>query len=158
MRLQWNLSNTDTLGKHGLKTLCTCIDTFMIKVWWNFDKMQIIFKAITRSFGHTFWWERTVLQSTETFDAGLVALESISPGKGTYYGTLSCRTLPSKENFPRQQPTPWFLRHLFLSPVRCHTFLPTKGRNRNFLLSLWIWFVSYQNSITPRSWKHLHLR
>ena len=158
MRLWWNLSNTDTLGKHSLKTLCTCIDTFMIKVWWNFDKMQIIFKAITRSFGHAFWWERTVLQSMETFDAGLVALESISPGKGTYYGTLRCRTLPSKENFPRQQPTPWFLRQLFLLPVRCHTFLPTKGRNRNFRLSLWIWFASYQNSITPRSWKHLYLR
>ena len=31
-------------------------------------------------------------------DAGLVALESASSGKGIYYGTLRCRTLPSKEN------------------------------------------------------------
>ena len=38
------------------------------------------------------------------FDADLVALESINPGKDTYYGTLGCRTLPSKENFPRQRP------------------------------------------------------
>ena len=29
----------------------------------NFDKMQIIFKAITGSSGHAFWWERTVLHS-----------------------------------------------------------------------------------------------
>ena len=35
------------------------IDAF-IKVWWNFDNMQIIFKAITGSSSHTFWWERTV--------------------------------------------------------------------------------------------------
>ena len=42
------------------------------------------------------------------FDAclvALVALESISPGKGTYYGTLRCCTLPSKENFPRHAAT-----------------------------------------------------
>ena len=53
---------------------------FHDRVLWNFDKMQIIFKAITESFGHAFWWERTVLHSMETlFDAGLVALESISP-------------------------------------------------------------------------------
>ena len=46
----------------------------------EFDKMQIIFKAITGSSGHAFWWERTVLHSTETiFDAGLVALEYINP-------------------------------------------------------------------------------
>ena len=30
-------------------------------------------------------------------DTGLVALESISSGKGIYYGTLRCRTLPRKE-------------------------------------------------------------
>ena len=55
--------------------------------------MQTIFKAITGSSGHAFWWERTVLHSTETtFDTGLVA------GKGTYHGTLRCRALPSKEN------------------------------------------------------------
>ena len=79
--------------------------------------------------------ERIVLHSMETlFDAGLVAFESI-PGKGTYYGTLRCGTLPSKENFPRQRPAPWLLRD-FLAPVQCRTFLPTKGRDRNFLLSL----------------------
>ena len=31
-------------------------------------------------------------------DVGLVALESVSSGKGNYYGTLRCCTLPSKEN------------------------------------------------------------
>ena len=46
----------------------------------------------------------------------LVALESISPRKGTYYGTLRCCRLPSKEKFPRQRPAPWFLRQIFLSP------------------------------------------
>ena len=41
--------------------------------------MQMIFKAIIRSSGHAFWWERTVLHSMETVvDAGLVALESQS--------------------------------------------------------------------------------
>ena len=42
------------------------MDNFMIDVWWNFDKMQIIFKAITGSSGHAFWGERTVLHSMET--------------------------------------------------------------------------------------------
>ena len=131
------------------------IDAF-IKVWWNFDKMQIIFKAITGGSSHAFWWERTVLHSMEMlFDAGLVALEIISPGKGIYYGTLRCRKLPSKENFPRQWPVPWFLRQIFHSPAQCCTFFPTNGHDWNFRLSLWIWFASYQNSITPWSWKHL---
>ena len=139
----------------ALNTRNDFIDAFTIEVWWNFDKMQIIFKAITGSSCHAFWWERSVLHSTETtFEAGLVALESISPGKGTYYGTLRCRTLPSKENFPRQWPALWFLRQISPSPVERRTFLPTKGRDRNFLLLLWIWFASYQNSFTPRSWKH----
>ena len=60
----------------------------------------MIFKAITGSSGHAFGgkelyctlWRRLL-------DAGLVALESISPGKDIYYGTLRCRTLPSKENY-----------------------------------------------------------
>ena len=113
------------------------VDAFTIDVRWNFDKMQMIFKAITESFGHAFWWERTVLHSMETlFDAGLVALESISAGKGSYYGTLRYRTLPSKENYPRQRPAPWFLRQVLLSLVQCRTILPTKGRDRNFRLSL----------------------
>ena len=30
---------------------------FMIEVWWNFDKMQIIFKAVTGSSGRAPWWE-----------------------------------------------------------------------------------------------------
>ena len=56
------------------------VDAFTIEVWWNFDKMC---KAITGSSGHAFWWETTVLHSMETlFDASLVALESITPGKG----------------------------------------------------------------------------
>ena len=42
------------------------IDAFTIEVWWNFDKMQIIFKAITGSSGYAFWWERTALHSMET--------------------------------------------------------------------------------------------
>ena len=32
------------------------------------------------------------------FDGGLVALETITPGKGTYCSTLRCRTFPSEEN------------------------------------------------------------
>ena len=39
------------------------IDAFTIDVWW---KMQMIFKAITGSSGHAFWWERTVPHSMET--------------------------------------------------------------------------------------------
>ena len=67
------------------------------------------------------------------FNAGLVALKSISPGKSICYGTLRCRTLPSKENFPRQRPALWLLRQIFFSPVQCRTFRPTKGRDQNFL-------------------------
>ena len=33
------------------------IDAFTIEVCWNFDNVQIIFRAITGSFGHIFWWE-----------------------------------------------------------------------------------------------------
>ena len=72
------------------------------------------------------------------FDAGLVALENISPRKGTYYGTLRCLMLPSRENFPRQWPALCFLQQIFLLPVQCCKFRPTKGRNQDFLLSLWI--------------------
>ena len=69
---------------------------------WNFDEIQ---RVITRISGLA-----TVLHSMEMlFDAGLVALESISLGKCIYYGMLRCRTLPSKENFPKQQPALWFL-------------------------------------------------
>ena len=49
------------------------------------------------------------------FGAGLVALESIIFRKGIYNGTLRCRMLPSKENFPRQRPALWFLQQIFLS-------------------------------------------
>ena len=56
------------------------------------------------------------------FDADLVALESINPGKDTYYdGMLGCRTLPIKENFPRQRPALWFLTD-FCSPVQCRCY------------------------------------
>ena len=41
------------------------IDAFTNDVM-EFDKMQIIFKAITRSSGRAFWWERTVLHGMET--------------------------------------------------------------------------------------------
>ena len=44
--------------------------------------------------------------------------------------------LPSKENFPRQPLPPWFLQWIFLSPIQCRTFPPTKGRDQNFLLLL----------------------
>ena len=86
----------------------------------DFDEMQIIFKAITGSSGYAFWWERTALHSMETLvwhlpDACLVALESISPGQRIYYGTLRCRTLPSKENFPKQRLPPWFFCNRFFS-------------------------------------------
>ena len=122
----------------------------------NFAKMQMIFKAITGSSGHAFWWERTVLHSIETIVGRWSgSLGSISPGKNIYYGTLRCRTLHSNKNYPRQQPAPWFLRQILLSLVQCRTTLSAKGCDRNFLLSLWIWFASYHNSITPRSWKHL---
>ena len=43
------------------------------------------------------------------------------------------------------------LQQIFLSLVQCRSFLPTKGRDRNFLLLLWIYFASYQNSITPQA-------
>ena len=43
-----------------------------------------------------------------------------------------------------------------LSPVQCCTYLPTKGRDQDFLLSLWIWFASYELFITTESWKHLY--
>ena len=57
--------------------LHTVIDAFMIDVCWNFDKMQMIFKVITGSSGHVFWWERTVLHSMET----VVGHWSVSLGK-----------------------------------------------------------------------------
>ena len=104
---------------------------FTIEVWWNIDKMQIINRKFqsrllvgknsTALYGDDIWhWSSS--------------LGKISPGKGTYYGTLRCRTLPSKENFPKQWPALWFLQQISLSPIECCTFLPTKGRDRNFLL------------------------
>ena len=58
------------------------------------------------------------------FDAGLIALQSISPGKGIYYGTLRCRTLSSKENFPRQRPALWLLRQ---HPYSAALSFPPRG-------------------------------
>ena len=117
-----------------------CIDPFMNYMYENFDKMQMIFKAITGTTGYASWWEITVCHSMETvilFDAGLVALEStcISPGKGIHHSTLRCHTLPSGENFSRQRPAPWFYDRFF-SLVQCHIFFPTKGCDRKFRLSL----------------------
>ena len=71
----------------------------MLSQIFTFDKVQIIFKAIT---SRASWW---VLRSMETLlDTGLAALESISPGIGklTYYGTLRYRTLPTRQSFSRQ--------------------------------------------------------
>ena len=107
----------------------------------NFDKM---FKAITRSSGHTFWWERTVLHSVETFDTGLVALESISPGKGICYSTLRCCTLPSKENFTRQQPAPWFCDRFYSHPYSAALSFPPRGVTGT---SCYHFVYAYQNSI-----------
>ena len=59
-------------------------------------------------------------------------------GVALYYGMLKWHLLPSEENFQWQWPALWFLQQIFLSPVQCHTFLPTKGRDWNFLLSLWM--------------------
>ena len=61
---QLSSSSVDVCGLHcwGLGS----IDAFTIEAWWNFDKMQIIFKAITGSSGYAFWWERTALHSMET--------------------------------------------------------------------------------------------
>ena len=80
--------------------------------------MRCKFKAITGTTGYTSWWEITVCHSMETvisFDAGLVALQSIriSPGKGVHHSTLRCHTLPSGENFSRQWPAPWFYDRFF---------------------------------------------
>ena len=119
-------------------------------MWWNFVKMQIIFKAIAGSSGYAFklLWRRL-------FDAGLVALESISPGQRIYYGTLRCHTLPSKENFPRQRLPPWFFATDFSLARTVPHFpshqgawpeLPVTALNITCILS---------KSITPQSWKHI---
>lgn len=67
------------------------IDAFANLTCENFDKTQLILKVITESFDHAPWWTRTVLYFMITlFDTGLATLGSISPGKGTDYGTLRC--------------------------------------------------------------------
>ena len=102
------------------------IDVFTIKVWWQIDKMQIIFKVITGSSSHAFWW--VVLHCMEMLlDAGLVALESISPGKDVYYGTLRCRLSPSGKNYPRQWPAPWFLWQIFFHLFRAALSFPPRS-------------------------------
>ena len=75
--------NKVTINQGAVSLQLTCIDAFTIEVWWNFDKTQIIFKAITESPRHAFWWERTILVSVEML-VWYIALESISPGKDTY--------------------------------------------------------------------------
>ena len=99
-------SMSQNLNACSLFSHFPCIDPFTNYMYENFDKMQMIFKAITGTTGYASWWEITVCYSMETvilFDAGLVALEStcISPGKGTPHSTLRCHTLPSGENFSR---------------------------------------------------------
>ena len=121
---------------YTVHVLIHSVDAFMIEVCWNFDKMQTRFKAITRSFGHAFWWETTVLQSMETLlDTCLVALESISCGKGIYYGTLRCHTLPSKENFPRQWLAPWSDPSLACTVLHFPSQLPVIVLNMFCILS-----------------------
>ena len=72
---------------------------------------------ITGSSGHASGGKNcTALYGDGCLTAGLVALESISPGKGIYCGMLRCCMLHSKENFPRQRPAMWFLQKIFLSP------------------------------------------
>ena len=118
------------------------IYAFTIKKWWNFAMRQIIFKAITGSFAHAFWWETIALQSMEMLlDTCLVALESI-PEKVLRYAKV-LYTLPSKENFPRQRPAPWFLWQIFLLPVQCRTFLLPRGMTGTSC-------YHFENSITPR--------
>ena len=68
----WPYINSWNISKFSIS-----IDAFTIDVWWNFDKMHMIFKVIAGSSGHTFWWERTVLHSMET----VVARWSGSLGK-----------------------------------------------------------------------------
>ena len=43
---------------------------------------------------------------------------------------LRCRTLPSKDNFPRQQPTPWFLRQIFFRLYSAALSFPPRGVTR----------------------------
>ena len=93
----------------------------------------------------------------ETMFDGLVALESTLYQSWKryllWYAKVPYVTYIAKWTF---QGSDQLRGQIFLSPVQCRTILPTKGRDRNFRLSLWIWFASYQNSITPR-WKHLQL-
>ena len=54
----------------------------------------------------------------------LVALETISPRKGIYYGTLRCRTLPTKRTYQGSDQLCSSCDRFF-----SRTFLPTKGRD-----------------------------
>ena len=73
------------------------------------------------------------------FDAGMIVLKSISPRKGIYYGMLRCRLLPSEENFQIMAVTSSviFVTDFSLACTVPH-FPSTKGRDQNFLLSLWM--------------------
>ena len=46
------------------------------------------------------------------------------------YGDV--RFLAKRTSQGMQQPAPWFLWQIFLSPVQHCTFLPTKGHDQNF--------------------------
>ena len=104
-------------------------DIFSYRCFRDRGVMEFCIQSDNRKFWSRLLVGKTVLHSTETtFDAGLVALESISPRKGTYYDTLRCRTLSSKENLPRQWPAPcFFLRQIGLSPRRVPYFPSHQG-------------------------------
>jgi len=72
------------------------IDAFTIEVWWNFDKMQIIFKALTGSSvtplggkesAALYGREKNLLQKTTEVVAALG-----SSLLGSVYGTLAYRS------------------------------------------------------------------
>ena len=91
--------------------------------------MQMIFKAInevpvTPSGGKELYytlWRRLL-------DAGMVALESISPGKDIYYGTLRCRMLSSKENYTQgSDQLHGFCDRFFSCPYSATLSFPPRG-------------------------------
>ena len=115
---------------NSTKATYACFHDWCVKEFW-YDANYIPSDNRSRLLGGK---ELYCTQLRRLFD---VALEGVSPGKGIYYGTLRCRTLPSKQNFPRQQPAPCFLQQIFLSWVQCHTFFPPRRRDQNSRLLLW---------------------
>ena len=141
-------ANRRTKNGGGLGTRLGCyIDAFMNCTCENFDKMQIIFKAITESSGCAPWWERKCCTLWRwLFDAGLAALESISPGEGIYYGTLRCHTLPSGERTSQgSNQLHVFYDRFFSYPYSTVQFFPTRWRDRTSGYRF-VSFAYYQNS------------